>query len=334
MSVIFCDSWDHYSEITEKWNTKGDNAINDVFPARTGTRSLQILSSSEGPKKFFGVNYSRVIAQTAFYIDNCGPGQLCGVLYLLTIPPVGDFGWIRVAAGNDKSLGIWRGGPQEAFKTELIRTRRALVLNAWNYIEFDVTSSDTNGEAVLNVNGRQLAHLTGIRTTPVLGAEYINGGQLYGPPTNANNALHDDSLFIDPSSGSITGFIPQPKIYMTVPDANSTPLQWTPSAGTNFQNVDSIPPVDSPFNSSSTIGDIDQYSHPLPTMPAAAVIEETQHCIRLAVDSGDRKISDAFRGAVGTEFDITSATPSIKTDIVGDLLQTDFPISAGAKVTG
>src|SRR5262249_50646336 len=137
-----------------------------------------------------------------------------------------------------------------------------------------------------------------------------------------------------------TTSVPGCKVYVTVPTSNGAPIQWTPSAGTNFANASTIPPVTTSHNSSSTVGQIDQYVHPLPTMPAATGIVSVQHCMDLLVDSGTRDVASDVGGVAGTGITVTNTSLQYVLTVYdtnpgggGAWAQGAFPLAAGPKVT-
>ncbi len=64
--------------------------------------------------------------------------------------------------------------------------------------------------------------------------------------------------------------IPEQYWVLLAPTGNGTPLQFTPSAGTNWENVDENPPSSADYNETATTAQVDLYTYPnLPFVPTA-----------------------------------------------------------------
>ncbi len=330
MSLLFGDSFGHYNggNLTEKYDAVFDNniAISSTI-ARTGGRCLQIVSGASGPIKLLGANFQQLIVQVAFSLDTPGASQQT-TIFQARVNGVGYNIAIRV--NGDSSFSIWRGNPGDGGSVELKRTDfRAAIWNCWNYVECSMVFSDTNGSVVLNVNGRQIANLTGIRTTATIGNQFADSVQLYGAPSNGAHSYLADFVVLDPSVAPNTAFLDGCKVYVTVPTADGNPVAWAPLAGANWQNVSTVPPNEATYNSSSTVGQIDQYSHPA-IAPGGSTTAAIQHVMDLVVDSGARTVASDIAGTVGTGFALTTTnafycTPSDTAPA--------FPLAAGPKVT-
>src|SRR5262249_36678260 len=141
-----------------------------------------------------------------------------------------------------------------------------LSAGAFNYIEVKITISDTVGVVTVRVNGTSTGWLalTSQDTQnggPSTITNIILGGDLV---TNASNApSHFDDVVILDTTGAVNNdFLGDCRVEAIFPNGAGNYAQWTPSTGSNFQNVDENPPNDdSDYNSSSTAGQIDTFNY-------------------------------------------------------------------------
>lgn len=136
-----------------------------------------------------------------------------------------------------------------------------MLTNTWYYIELSIVFGDaTAGSVTLHVNGNQELNVTGIDTRVTAG-ENCALFRLQGDSSNFHE--FDDLYFLDNSGTDQTTRIGPCFIETVFPDANGTTVNFTPSAGSNWQNVDdgNAPDDDTTYNSSSTLNQKDLYGH-------------------------------------------------------------------------
>jgi len=84
----------------------------------------------------------------------------------------------------------------------------------------------------------------------------------------------DDLAFNDTTGGVDNSWCGDGKVVMLPPSAAGDTTQWTPSAGSNWQNVDEVPPTaDTDYNSANVSGYVDLYNTTTFTIPANHVIK-------------------------------------------------------------
>jgi hypothetical protein len=110
----------------------------------------------------------------------------------------------------------------------------------------------------------------------------------------------------------------------------------------NYLNVAEIPPDgDTSYNSDDTIGQSDQYVHPLPAgVPANARIFAVQHCMDAEVITGARSITSDVGGVLSPNAVALAAGYFIQTwpydanpVTAAPWLAASFPVLAGPSVT-
>lgn len=299
--LMFCDSWDHYDTIIDKWTAAGTDCVIDATgtKSRTGIGCLLIRSAAFGPIKSFP-NSTKLSAGTAFYTEAFGgTGEIFRFIYQpsgaqnVHICVLGS-GAIQASVGNFGGVGVTILGTSVTTPFQF---------SSYNYIEAQVNiAAAPNGSVVVRCNGVECLNITGVKTY----AEVIDGGQpfvnqleLMGPG-GILDIRHDDTYIKDWTDSPSAPFYGAIRIYAQVPTADSSPLEFTPSSGvTHYNLVDEIPPNEATdYVSDGTIGQQDQYVYTTSGIPAASSIPAVQHVLDAKLDSaGSRSIASSFDGA-------------------------------------
>jgi len=186
-----------------------------------------------------------------------------------------------------------------------------ITLNTYNYIAARIFFHPVNGTLDIWVNGVLVLSVTG-QTTDVSACTSTQLMAVGG----ANVAFWDDVSFWTWSDSVADVFPYVPRVYPAMPVSDSTPLVWTPSTGTShFALVDEIPPSIADYNSSATIGQVDQYVHAIPAnqqvppVPASSNILGCVHALYAQVDSGARSIASNKAGVTGSDSLVLTTTP-------------------------
>lgn len=340
MPLVFLDSWDHYTDIVSKWDfVGGDNAIRlNTGAARTGIGCLQINSGAFGPTKST-IPIADVLVGTAWYSDV--EGNILSINILLDAPyGLFDSVVIILRARADGSLQIIRG-PSAGQAVVATSAPGLITFNSYNSIALRSTIGAAalmrvycNGSLVLSTvaDNRNLIDLAQNETRSV---------SLFGPG-GIPLCFHDDTYIFDCSAGPNSAFPGgAPRIYAATPFADGAPLAWTPlSAGTHYTEVDEIPPDDdTSYNSSDTVGQIDQYRYNPTGVPAGSQLLAVQHNLDMKVDSGARSVASVVESVVGTGQAISSdyhdyTTPYDINPATGlPWAAADFPVEFGPGVT-
>jgi hypothetical protein len=297
MALIFADSYDHYTNLAQKWSSVGFASIERTGNARTGPGNL-IVTGSFGPTKAF-TQRNTVILGTAFW-PVTGAAHICEfhalsfTLYQLQFDCLAD-----------QSVGVYR---YDGFNNLIGQSApNVFSISGYNYVEIEVFFSLTVGTVVVRVNGAVVLSLSGIRTVSSAGHVGCNGIQLMGGGTFSR---HDDTYMCDTvaPNGSFLGAV---QIYAEVPNADAAPLQWTPSvAGDHFPLVNSIPPDVTKYVQSNTVGQIDEYSHPVTGIPPTSFVLAVQHSLDAQLDSaGSHSIASTVNevaAGAGTPLSVTN----------------------------
>jgi hypothetical protein len=344
MSVVFMDSFDHYADILTKYDSNFQGAINTTpGKARTGIGCLEILSAAYGPGKTIRQVTDCLIADSFWCNVGSGGGNVVRVLMLGN--EGGGAGYhqgecVGLVLNNDGSLSV-EAGPSRGNFVWGTSAAGLYQFSAYNALALRTTIGPA---ATIRVwcNGVEVLTLTGIDTRNLhdTSKHYVDAISLLGPGGTGFNAYHDDLYVLDCSDAVNNQYLGALRIYAAVPDADGA-VQWAPSVGaSNFANVDSIPPDQATeFNSDGTSGDMDQYRHPLPAIPAGSQIFAVQHCQDLQVDSGALSVTSDVAGVANASPVALSngwkiyPWPYDTNPFTGSAwAASDFPLFAGPKV--
>lgn len=261
--TLFMDSFDHYATAQGpwkwqgSWNFAGINSTPGV--ARTGTGCLECNIDAAGGNcpsiTTFG-SQPNLIVGFAFQPGVVPTSTICNFLD----EGASDYQCFASLSGTGALAIInhYIGQPGPT----LLTTDPGLIKQAdWNYIELAIIFS-TNGSVYARINGGTIYSAVGVNTIHS-GNSICSGLALSGPPADDDSASLFDDFYLgysdDPAniSADLQGVR---RLYPYIPSANETPLQWTPLSGSNYSEVNQIPPPgDAAYVSSPSVGTTDQY---------------------------------------------------------------------------
>jgi hypothetical protein len=130
--------------------------------------------------------------------------------------------------------------------------------SVWQYIEVKATISDAAGAIEVKVNGVSVLALTSVDTKNTANATTDQ----IGFQGTGNQSFDFADLYILNTSGSVNNdFWGDTAVDAKTVSGAGNSTQWTPSAGSNYQNVDDATPNgDTDYNSSGTASQVDLYA--------------------------------------------------------------------------
>jgi len=153
--------------------------------------------------------------------------------------------WFRILA--DGRFQILRVG------VVLVTGTFAMTTDVWTYLELKVVIHDSVGKIELRINGNPTPDIDFTGDTSDFAADEIDGFKLQGAGQN----LDYDDFYLDDSAFHGDVFVET-----LVADGAGAAADWTPSAGSNFENVEELPPDDdTTYNESLTVTDKDRFTH-------------------------------------------------------------------------
>ena len=291
MTLLFCDSFDHYTTIAQKW-TLSATASMSAGNGRNGTAALSLSSIWSGGgyvTKTLTSSPQTLIAGVAWKT----PAITAGVI------PLGflDNGTIQCDVRLDAAghLLITRNG------TTLATSTNSILVDIWYYLELKVTIDNSpNGQATLKVNG-------------VTWASVVNGDTQATANASANqvkcnhvlatsSTLYDDLYVCDDQGSYNKDFLGDVRVECIMPDGAGATADWDPSAGANYECVDEIPPdSDTTYVSTATATEVDTYEFDDVTPTTGTVLAVVTYMFARKDDAGARVINSVVR-PVATDY--------------------------------
>ena len=159
----------------------------------------------------------------------------------------------------DREVEVWCQDPQYG---SLLGTTSGINLgtNQWRYIEIKFTIDNSAGEVIVRSDQSVVLSVSGVDTQKQ-GSANIQGIRLKACYSNIM-AYYDDLYMCDATGSKNNNFLGDVKVICLRPDSAGTYSQFTPSAGSNYENVDDSYGHDSDttYNEADTIGYKDTYN--------------------------------------------------------------------------
>jgi hypothetical protein len=297
MANRFIDGFKHYGTLTQKW-TSGSGTFSTATPRLPGAGYL--TNPGSGATKT---------------IDS-QPTWTVGFGYRITAIPNQILISILDGATSQMDLRLTGTGQLQVTRggTVLATSAVGLITAAvWNYIEFQTTINNTTGAYSVHLNGAAVSGLTATGVNTRMSAN--NTADTIALPNFPGGSTFDYSdFYMNDGTGSSpnNGFWGDTRIDTQVPTGAGNYTQWTPSTGSNWQNVDDMPPnSDTDYNSDSTVGHIDSFA-----VSSVVPLTGTVYARQVALfarkdDAGLRQIAPLFRhsttDSVGTTVTLSTS---------------------------
>jgi hypothetical protein len=146
-------------------------------------------------------------------------------------------------------------------------SKKRVVDGEWHHVELAMTINTSTGTATLWIDGEEQYALTGIDTQDAASniSTYVRVRLSSSVAANTVEYVwFDDIMVWDDSGSEFTGALPNHihRIETIRPGGAGAAADFTPSAGSNFQNVDeTVADDDTTYNESSTTGHIDSFAY-------------------------------------------------------------------------
>lgn len=305
------DSFDLYAtaDITKKWSATGlAGSSPSVTIGATGANSTQGLTISSGNGGWAWV--SKAISNNT---NDC----IVGFRFKWTTnDQTTDFFSIADGATAHVMFALSNSGQLFAYRghlaTLLGTASGSLSSGAFNFLEFRVKVDDSAGTVDVYVNGSNVLSLTTQDTRNGGSAAQWNTMYLGNIQQNLGSKVYvyDDFYYGDSSSsGAVLGPC---RSKVTLPNGAGNSSQFTPSAGSNWQNVDEAnQDGDTTYNGSTTAGHIDLYTGASLGVTSGTV-KAVQTCLVVRSNgAGAERIKPMFRiggtNYEGTEVGVTTS---------------------------
>lgn len=328
MSLLFVDSFDHYTTPADKYDqvqsSGGSGQTIITTGGRWGTSRLSTARFSGGGqhyvRKDIPANPTTIIVGFAFQILT---HRIDATLF--SIMDSNDSSvHISLTLDAQRRLQVLRG----AFGGTLLGVSDTPIPNSvFHYIELKILIDDSAGTVDLRQNGTSVLSLTGQDTRN--GGNGDAGNVRFGcGETNAAYSWTYDDIYVCDDSGSINNdFLGDIRVQLHLPDADGFHQDWLGvDSVPNFGQVNENPPDDDTSyvaTEGGSVGDIDTYEYPVLDQDPATVhgAQTVVHSRR--DDSVDREIRGYARSNGTDEGGSFQVVPDGYTDMRMDIFETD-----------
>ena len=286
---IWVDGYDHYTvSNTAHLQAKGYTVVQQAATSGTGRYGNGLylrMGASVDFNRALGASYSTLYMGLAFRtLSGTSNTTLFKFRESTTVH-------IDIRLDSSNRLQVTRNG------TVLATASAGLNSNQWYYLQFKVVIHDTAGEYEILVNGS--VGTLGVTGT---GADTRNGGTgvidniNYGNTAGINVDIDDHYVYNAGYAGEIN-------IQTVFPTGAGNSTQFTPSTGSNWQNVDdSVPDDDSTYNASGTAGHRDLFATGDVPSTSGSILAVVANGYARKDDAGTREIKLTTRVS-GTNYD-------------------------------
>jgi hypothetical protein len=179
-----------------------------------------------------------------------------------------------------------------------------LILNAWRYVEISATINDTTGSVVVRVDNVVDISFTG--DTKNGGTNTTIDAVTVLAPTGSSGAF--DDLYICDTNGSVNNtFLGDVRVQTLLPTGAGASTQFTPSVGSNWDNVNDTPYVSTTYNSSATVGNGDTYAMGDLLSGTGTIFGVQDNILALKSDAGAASIKAAIKSGATVYYDTAVA---------------------------
>jgi hypothetical protein len=334
---LFGDSFDHYTDLTTKYNSVSvSGAVIMAGTGRFGSHALRITAGGASVLKGVApgsATAGALLTMAQQFAPGASPGNVgCANLW----DGVTGRGHVVFARNVDGSISAWRHSGNElplqigAGGMVLLGTTAPGLLHPSRYesVELYVKVHASAGSVRVRINGQEVLTLTGVGTkNPTAGTTW-SGWYVGQDQTRGTLDVDDLMLYDDFASGDgVTDFLGDLTAECLVVTGVGASSQWTRNTGaTNVSCVDETPPDgDTTYVEDSTVGHVDTY-----TLPPLSRITDGIRAVQVVLTAkktgaGTRAIAGVLRrsgtnhlGAdayLGTAYDARTAV--FTTDPVG-----------------
>ena len=303
MTLLFCDGFDHYTTMSQKWSNPGQWSIGAY--GRFGTNGARLYSFGHAYSPPFA-NSTVLIAGVAYMPQiNSNDGNERHIICFRDLSSV----QVAIMLTPTYRIGAYRGSTLLGSGTTYLRSD----LKTWHYIEAKVLIDNTNGGVWVRVNGVDEVRLGAYAVSPT-SLDTQSTANAYANCFSVNGYQYEqiDDLYICNDSGSMNNdFLGDVRVQSIFPTADGNSTQWTPSTGTSHYALidETAPNGDTDYVSETTAGEKDTYAFGNLTS-TSGTIKGVQVLINARKDdAGSRSIAPVYR-PVSTDYDGTTVSVS------------------------
>ena len=233
MSLILCDGFDHYTDLTRKWTAFTGVASVTTAVKRTGTHALAIQNGGNNgmvSKTFVALEHATIVVGFALYRPTTGVNFAVQFLSDLAVTehvsvPLADTGLFTVRRGNSSGtvLGV---------------TSIAVPAVTWTYVEIKATLHDLAGAVEVRVNGAVALTLSSIDTKNAGTKTVFDALKLVAVSAGSANTYVDDVYLLSGAGSRLNDFLGDVAVRALYPSGAGSSTGLTSSSGANYTAVD------------------------------------------------------------------------------------------------
>ena len=289
MALLFFDGFENYNEDADVIAIRNP-AISSITPTSwtygaLGRRSSRGVGGihDRTMQYTFVNNYASFVVGIAIYRNS------------LTVPTyVAGYPLFGFYDGTTLQLGFYVVGTEIHVYSNGIKLGETsgadISYQTWRYVEVKFTIHNSAGAVEIHVDGVQRMTPLADQDTQVSANAYFNIFEFKGLCISVW-AYYDDLYMCDLTGTKNNDFLGDVRVDVLRPDGAGTYTQFTPSAGTNWENVDEVyPDDDTSYNQGSNVGDKDTYALAALPAPAGTTIHGVKSQITVRkTDAGARE---------------------------------------------
>jgi len=301
MAGLFGDTFDGYAtaDILQKWD-----AMTGATIASNGRNSTNALNLSN-----FSTKFVRKTVTPSGTTGVAGAAVYIGTLpdFIATLFAVYDSaGTVQLTLAVNPTTGVLTVCRGAALGTTVATSSVGLSAAAYHYVEFKWTIHNSTGAVEVRINNTTVATASGIDTqnSALTNWTTFQVGASIFDATGADIRI-DDLYLLDGSGSDNNTFLGPVRGVRTLPDGAGNSTDFTPSAGSNFQNVDDASQDgDSTYNSETTPGDHDTYT--FGALGVTGVVKMVQINMVVRSDGGGAETIASMLRIGGTDYQGTT----------------------------
>lgn len=256
MAILIADGFDHItgSSTYIKYSPTSANISSSSTTRYNRGSSIKVNQGIGALGLVYSIaNSGTVILDQAILMDNTNNLVFCGY----DTADTSRNQWVVALDMPSGLIKAYRNGfvQNNIFSATLIGDSSSAAWrytpNVWNWVSIKVVTHNTTGSIEVKVNGITRLSLTGINTRGQTSNNYVNK---IGVGVTGNDVYLDDMIWMDNSGSTLNDHLDEVTIRTFYPTANSTPMDWTASAGSQYACIDETPHNgDTDYISSSTV---------------------------------------------------------------------------------
>lgn len=170
-------------------------------------------------------------------------------------------------------------------------------VNAYYWLEAQVVWGTGTATVEVRLNGAPILVFSGLTIAEITRVQLGHNGS-----NTAANLLFDDWIIYDNTNTVNNTWMGDTFVIVAPPNADSTPNDWTPSSGSNrWDMIDELIPNDADFITATAVGNVNQFTHTAPTLPAGAVAAVAVQVRAFKTDAGASTIEIGASSAGNNE---------------------------------